>query len=76
MRRSQALGVLAIRMAELDGVEPAAPPGSEAVSARAGELLADLVEPAKSTALEKLGEDERALSIAVGWLRPKLQTSA
>ena len=30
--------------------------------------MADLVEPAKATALEKLGEGERALGIATGWL--------
>jgi hypothetical protein len=31
----------------------------------------DLVEPAKTTALGKLGEGERAQGIAIGWLRPK-----
>jgi hypothetical protein len=36
------------------------------------ELVADLVEPAKTTALEKLGEGEQAQRIAIGWLRPKL----
>jgi hypothetical protein len=35
--------------------------------------VADLVEPAKSTALEKLGEGEHALAIASSWLRPKLE---
>jgi hypothetical protein len=30
------------------------------------------VEPAKTTALEKLGEGEQAQGIAMGWLRPKL----
>jgi hypothetical protein len=33
--------------------------------------VADLVEPAKTTALEKLGEGEQAQRIAMGWLRPK-----
>jgi hypothetical protein len=37
--------------------------------------VADLVEPAKTTALEKLGEGEQAQRIAMGWLRPKLQVS-
>ena len=31
----------------------------------------ELVEPAKPTALEKLGEAEPALEVAVGWPRPK-----
>jgi hypothetical protein len=30
------------------------------------------VEPAKTTALEKLREGEQAQGIAMGWLRPKL----
>jgi hypothetical protein len=38
--------------------------------------VTDLVEPAKTTALEKLGEGEQAQRIAVGWLRPKLQVGA
>jgi hypothetical protein len=35
--------------------------------------VTDLVEPAKATALDKLGEGERSLAIAIGWLRPKLR---
>jgi hypothetical protein len=38
--------------------------------------VADLVEPAKTTALEKLGEGRQALGIAAGWLRPKLGLGA
>jgi hypothetical protein len=34
--------------------------------------VADLVEPAKSSALEKLGEGEQALALAIRWLRTKL----
>ena len=48
----------------------------DVISTRATELVANLVEPAKSTALEKLGESERARSIATGWLRAKLEPSA
>ena len=33
--------------------------------------MVELVEPAKPTALEKLGEAEPALEVAVGWPRPK-----
>ena len=44
-------------------------------AARAATLLADLVEPAKSTALEKLGEGNRALRVATSWLRAKVVAS-
>ena len=42
------------------------------MATRVTALIADLVEPAKVTALERLGEGERAQGIAIGWLRPKL----
>jgi hypothetical protein len=35
-------------------------------------VAAVIVEPAKSTVLEKLGEGTQALGIATGWLRPRL----
>jgi hypothetical protein len=35
------------------------------------ELVADLVEPAKASALEKLGEGKQAFGIANAWLRNK-----
>jgi len=34
--------------------------------------VADLVAPAKSTALEKFDEGEQALALAIRWLRTKL----
>ena len=71
-KSTEALADLACRLAELDGVAPVPRPDHEAVAARAIELVADLVEPAKSTALEKVGEGERARDIAIAWLRPKL----
>lgn len=74
IRRTETLAHVACRLAKLDGVSPAEPPDPEAASARAAELVADLVEPAKSTALEKLGEGEQAMGIATNWLRPKLVT--
>jgi hypothetical protein len=52
------------------------PPDPAADSTRVTEHVADLVEPAKTTALEKLGQAEQAVAIAVGWLRPKLQVGA
>jgi len=70
------LAGVAYRLAEIDGVPPAEPPDPDAASARVTELVADLVEPAKTTALEKLGEGERAQRIAIGWLRPKFGLDA
>ena len=75
LRSTETIADLACRLAPLDGVPPAEPADPDAVSARVTELVTDLVEPAKTTALEKLGEGEQAQRIAVGWLRPKLQVS-
>jgi hypothetical protein len=36
----------------------------------------DLVEPAKAEVLQKLGEGERALSIANAWVRTQMQSRA
>jgi hypothetical protein len=72
LRRSQELAVMARRCSELDGVKPAEPSDPEAIGFRASQLVADLVEPAKSTALEKLGEGRPAFDIANAWLRTKL----
>lgn len=46
------------------------------LSRRTSELVADQVEPAKSDALEKLGEGERAFGIANAWLRTKTTAGA
>lgn len=35
-------------------------------------LVADFVEPARATALEKLDEGRQALTIATGWLHSKV----
>ncbi len=72
VRSTEMLAAMACRLAELDGMPAPEPADPEAVSARTTELVADLVEPAKSTALEKLGEGKQALGIATDWLRPKL----
>ena len=72
---TQTIADVACRLAVLDAVPPAEPPDPDAASARVTELVADLVEPAKTTALEKLGEGEQAQSIAAAWLRPKLELS-
>ena len=63
---------MAIRMAEIDGAPAKPDPDPEALSRRAAELFADLVEPAKSEALQALDEGQRALEIAAGWVRTKL----
>jgi hypothetical protein len=76
LKNTETLAGVAYRLAELDGVPPAEPPDPEADAARVTELVADLVEPAKTTALEKLGEGEQAQSIATAWLRPKLELDA
>jgi hypothetical protein len=75
LRTSQEIAAAAVRAAELDGVPAAVQPDPEALLRRTAELLADLVEPAKATALEKLGEGRQALGIAVSWLRPKFMVT-
>jgi len=72
LRNTETLADVACRLAALDGVPPAEPADPEAASARVTGLIADLVEPAKTTALEKLGEGEQALGIGTAWLRAKL----
>jgi hypothetical protein len=71
IRRSQRLAEMAADTAELDGVEPVPSDDPDAVKVRAQELVADLVEPARSTALDKLGEGSRARGIATTWLKTK-----
>ena len=72
LRSSQEVAAMAVRAAELDGVEPAPPEDPDRSTVRAGELVADLVEPAKSETLDKLGEGRQAFDIAAGWVRAKL----
>ena len=76
LRASQELAVMAMRAAELDGVEPAQPDDPEALVLRANQLVANLLEPAKSDALDKLGEGRQALDIAAGWVRAKMAPTA
>lgn len=72
LKRTQALADITARLAENDGVPAAASPDPEASTRRTAELVADLVEPAKADALEKLGESRQGLDIAAGWVRAKL----
>ena len=76
LRSTETIADLACRLAELDGVPPTEPPDPDAASAHLTELVADLVEPAKTTALEKLDEGRQAFTIANEWLRAKLQVGA
>lgn len=76
LRLAQELAVMADRLAELDGVPSLSPPDPDAVAARAAMLLADLVEPARSTALDKLDEGRQALAIATRWLHSKRRAEA
>ena len=75
LRRSQELAVMATRCSELDGLAPAEPDDPDAVRVRASQLVADLVEPAKSMALEKLGEGRPALDIANAWVRSRIASA-
>jgi len=76
VRSTDIIADMAVRLAEIDGVPPAAPPDPEAPSRRTAELVADLAEPAKAEALDKLGEGRQALGIAAGWVRNKFAVAA
>ena len=76
VRDTEVIADAAVRLAAFAGVPAAMAPEPEALSRRTTELVADLVEPAKAEALEKLGEAPRALDIANAWLRPKLAPRA
>ena len=65
-----------MRMAELDGAEPPPPDDPADVEARVEQLVADLVEPARSKAYDELGDGRRAIELALRWLRPKLAAEA
>ncbi len=71
--RTETLADVGVRLAELDGV-PAAEPGSPGQTPeRAIELVADLVEPAKATALHELGESRQAMTVGAAWLGGRLE---
>jgi len=70
--QSETMAVLAMRLAELDGHDPPVPEDSAAVDARVEQLVADHVEPARSTAYKELGDGRRAVAVATRWLRSKL----
>jgi hypothetical protein len=66
------MAVLAMRLAELDRFDPPVPEDAAAVEARVAQLVADHVEPARSSAYNELGDGRRAVAVANRWLRSKL----
>ena len=70
--QTETMAVLALRLAELDGFDPPPPDDAAAVEARVEQLVADHVEPARSTAYNELGDGRRAVAVATRWLRPQL----
>jgi hypothetical protein len=71
LQASMELAVMADATAELDGLRPFEPTEPDVIAARAGVLVADLVEPARVTTLDQLDEGRRGLEIATAWLRSK-----
>jgi hypothetical protein len=72
LRSTHTIAAVAVRLAELDGIPPPEPDDADTAATRVAELVADLIEPARVTALEKLGEGARAAGIATQWLRGRL----
>jgi hypothetical protein len=72
LENSEAIGRLAVGLAEKDGLPWPTPQDPDTMAARVTQLVDDLVEPAKVIALEQLGEGRRAFGIATSWLRAKL----
>ena len=66
--KAERLAVMVDRLAELEGLSPAEVDLPDVIEARTAAIPADLVEPAKVTPLEKLGEGERAIRIATAWV--------
>jgi hypothetical protein len=71
LKASMELAVMADAIAELDGLAPFEPTEPEAITARAGVLVEDLVEPARATTLDQFDEGRRGLELATAWLRSK-----
>jgi hypothetical protein len=71
LKASMELAIMADAMADLDGLSQFEPTEPGVIAARAGELVADLVAPARATTLDQLDEGRQGLAIATGWLRSK-----
>ena len=72
LERTEHLAMMAERLAELDGLEPSPSDDPDTLAARAAQLVADHVEPARLKAFDEMGEGQRAMTIAMRWLGPKL----
>jgi hypothetical protein len=71
LKNSEAIGRLAVGLAEKDGLPWPAPHDPDMMAARIAQPTDDFVEPAKVIALEQLGEGRRAFGIATSWVRRK-----
>jgi hypothetical protein len=73
LHQTTELAVMADRLAELDGAELREADGDETSAELVERHVADLVEPARSTTLEKLDEGREAIRIASRWVRSRLR---
>jgi hypothetical protein len=71
LQLSQEQAVTTDRIAELDGMPPAATSDPDVFARRVAERVADLIEPARTSALDKLDEGRQAHRVATAWLRSK-----
>ncbi len=69
LEQAQSAANSAALLSDLDGAPSVTPADPDATLVRTTELVADLVEPAKSDALEIVGERERAFDVHVAWMR-------
>ena len=70
--RTAQLAAFAERLAQLDGLDPSPPGDPRAFAARVEQCEADHVEAAQVKALDELVEGQRAMSVVMRWLAPKL----
>jgi hypothetical protein len=70
---SEKSAVMAIRIGELDGFGEPPPDDPAAFDARVAQLVADHVEPSRSTTYDEMGDGRRAYSIASNWVMTKVE---
>jgi hypothetical protein len=71
LESADGLADIACTLADLDEMGVADPMDPDASAGQISLLVADLVEPAKAAALDKLGEGEQAIRVVTGWYRAK-----
>jgi hypothetical protein len=74
VNQTQGLAVAAIRLGELDGLDPIAPEALEPTEERIERRVADLVGPARIKTYDAVGDGRRTLTAMVSWLRPRTGT--